>query len=133
MCDGEILRSRYHNHRPAYKLHQDSEIKEYNKEKDLEIEQTLTHNSIKNSKFEPLNESENGDQENTNEDYDEMKSKIARSADQGENEKCDDANGQDRRDDFMGTWSRKGNSKKTLNIALKAAQEAKAAEEGKKI
>lgn len=133
--ENSIYRARYHNHQnPAFKQHRAALAeKNCDKEKDMEISnqfaQTLTHETIKNSKYEPYDEV---DEKNEEEDYEILSSKVARSADRNDGEKCDDANGQDKRDDFMDSWGSKGvgSMKKTTNIALKAAQEAKAAEEG---
>lgn len=138
--ENSIYRARYRNHPiSSYKQHRaELREKDCDKEKDLEISnqfaQTLTHETIKNSKFEPYEEAE-VDQKNEDADYEILSSKVARSADgNNDGEKCDDANGQNRRDDFMDSWGTNkgaGSMKKTTNIALKAAQEAKAAEEGK--
>lgn len=129
-----LYRVHFHNHQvPSYKLRQsDPGVKECDKEKDSEISnqfaRTLTHESVKNSRYEPYEEEEM-DQKNIEEEYEEMKTKVARSVDNKDDEKCGD--NQDRRNDFMGSWGSGTSSKKTTNIALKAAQEAKAAEEGK--
>lgn len=142
--EASFYQARFRNHQVPYNFrHESAKLNKCdNKEKDLEVSnqyaQTFTHESLKNSKIEqPSYEEEMTNQKSVEEDYNNnninMKTKFSRSLDYKEDEKCGDG-GENRKNDFMNSWNTGGGGsmKKTTNIALKAAQEAKAAEEGKK-
>jgi hypothetical protein len=140
-CSSKDYQARFRNHQVPYNFrHESAKLNKCDdKEKDYEVSnqfaQTFTHESMKNSKIEqPSYEEEMTNQKNEEEeDYSNKKSKFSRSLDYKEDEKCGDGGGENRKNDYMNSWSSGsgGSMKKTTNIALKAAQEAKAAEEGK--
>lgn len=115
------IKFRSHYHKIPYKLHHyDEDIaNEYGNEKDIEFVKKFAQASSRH---------ESGKRYEMELTDDEVPHVQERSADCNDEEKCKDGKDQDRRNDFMDLGGI-GASKKTTNIALKAAQEAKAAEE----